>query len=102
MHCRVECNNVTITQLPYFPTGIPLATGLPDDSVDEPPGSPLSDSTPWHTRERRTALGRPSPWCLCSVCYCPASQAPPTALPYPSRRRLSSPSDSGEYHALPG
>jgi len=35
MHCRVECNNVTITQLPYFPTGIPLTTGLPDDSVDE-------------------------------------------------------------------
>ena len=35
MHCRVECNNGTITQLPYFPTGIPHATGLPDDTVDE-------------------------------------------------------------------
>ena len=35
MHCRVEYNNVTITQLPYFPTGIPLATDLPDGSVDE-------------------------------------------------------------------
>jgi len=25
---QVECNNVTIAQLPYFLTGIPLATGL--------------------------------------------------------------------------
>jgi len=31
----LNCNNLTITQLPYFPTGIPLATDLPDGSVDE-------------------------------------------------------------------